>query len=103
MNMSQENANRSVPPLLIVAALCVPLLAVSLYIALRPDVELPNANAPQQRTLRDSTVQADEQGNAEATFTGTRGTVDDVHILVGSPLATEQVQFIVHVLPLSPK
>lgn len=52
-----------------------------------------------QNQLTSITVAADEQGIAQAEFTGTPGTVEDVNILVGSPMASGQVQFRVRVLP----
>lgn len=43
------------------------------------------------------TVTADEEGVAEARFTTTPGTIEDIHILAGSPQASGQVRFVVNV------
>lgn len=52
-----------------------------------------------QNLLTSITVQADADGVASAQFTGTTGVVYDVDILVGSPLNSGQVSFVVNVLP----
>lgn len=49
--------------------------------------------------LTTMTVAADDNGCAQVEFTGAPGTIDDVEILAGSPMASGQVKFIVHVLP----
>jgi hypothetical protein len=43
------------------------------------------------------TVQADANGVAEASFTGPPGTIEDVSILVASPVTSGQVRLVVHV------
>lgn len=43
------------------------------------------------------TVEANEEGVAEARFTTTPGVINDIHILAGSPLASGQVRFLVNV------
>jgi hypothetical protein len=43
------------------------------------------------------TVAASKDGEAEVRFTATTGTIDDIHILAGSPLASGQVRFVVNV------
>jgi hypothetical protein len=43
------------------------------------------------------TVQANDKGVAEAKFTTTPGTINKIHILAGSPLASSQVRFVVSV------
>jgi len=49
------------------------------------------------------TVQADDRGLAQATFTAGPGTVDDVYVQIGSPNAIGTVSAVVHVLyPDSP-
>lgn len=55
-----------------------------------------------ENRLTSITVQADNQGLAQAKFTGTPGTINDVHILAASPLTAGQVRYIVHVLPPRP-
>ncbi|MFO0755759.1 MAG: hypothetical protein U0359_04680 [Byssovorax sp.] len=47
--------------------------------------------------LASMTVQADAAGAASVAFTATRGTIDSVHVLAGSPMAVGQVQFLVQV------
>jgi len=47
--------------------------------------------------LTSITVQANEKGFAEAKYTSTPGTVENVHILAGSPVASGQVRFTVYV------
>jgi len=43
------------------------------------------------------TVKADKDGVAEAKFTTTGGTIEDMHILAASPMASGQVRFIINV------
>ena len=43
------------------------------------------------------TVKANDEGIAEAKLTATTGTIADIHILAGSPMASSRVQFIVNV------
>jgi hypothetical protein len=43
------------------------------------------------------TVPANAQGIAEVTFEATPGTIEDVNILAGSPMAASQVKFVVNV------
>lgn len=50
-----------------------------------------------ENQLTSITVQADKQGVAEAKFRGTPGTIEEVHILAGSPEASGQVRFVVNV------
>lgn len=50
-----------------------------------------------ENRLTSISVQADEQGIAQAEFRATPGTVEDVHILAGSPGASGQVRFTVNV------
>lgn len=45
--------------------------------------------------LNSVTVRADKLGLAETTFVGTKGTLNDVRILAGSPMTTGQVKFTV--------
>ena len=47
----------------------------------------------QENKLNSITVQADKAGMATATFTGGPGTIANVNILAGSPMATGQVRF----------
>lgn len=49
--------------------------------------------------LTATSVRADEEGRAAATFVATPGTLNDVDIVAGSPEASGVVRFIVHVLP----
>jgi hypothetical protein len=49
--------------------------------------------------LTSITVQADAEGVARAVFTGTPGTLNDVAILAGSPLASGQANLCVNVTP----
>ncbi|WP_146414996.1 hypothetical protein [Crateriforma conspicua] len=51
-----------------------------------------------ENRLPSITVAADDQGVAEASFTGTPGTINDVNILAASPMASGQLHFMVHVL-----
>ena len=53
--------------------------------------------------LSSTTVVADAQGKAQATFTATSGTKNEVKILAASPLLTEQVAFTVAVRLPAPK
>ena len=48
--------------------------------------------------LTSITVQADATGIAEAKFVATPGTIQDVHILAGSPLASGQARFVVNIV-----
>jgi hypothetical protein len=48
--------------------------------------------------LGSMTVRADDQGLASTVYTATPGTVDDVQVLAGSPLAAGTVTLVVHVL-----
>lgn len=50
-----------------------------------------------ENRLTTVTVEADAEGVAEASFTGTPGTIGDANILAASPAATGTVKFIVHV------
>jgi len=50
-----------------------------------------------ENRLTSITVKADEQGVAQAKFYGTPGTIEDVNLLVGSPMASGQVKYIVNV------
>jgi hypothetical protein len=50
-----------------------------------------------ENQLTTITVQADANGVAEAGFTGPPGTIDDVSILVASPVTSGQVRLVVHV------
>jgi len=56
--------------------------------------DLGRFSANQLTTL---SVQADDQGIAEAEFVGSEGTYNNVNILAASPLTTGQVKFIVYV------
>ncbi len=47
--------------------------------------------------LSSTTVLADDKGTATVTYTATPGTVDDVQILVGSPLTVGTLTLVVHV------
>lgn len=49
--------------------------------------------------LSATTVVADEHGRAQVLYTATPGTVDDVQILVGSPLTVGTLTLMVHVAP----
>lgn len=49
--------------------------------------------------LTSVTVKADAKGIAQAIFTGTPGTINDVNILVGSPMTSGQLKFTVNVEP----
>lgn len=49
--------------------------------------------------LTSITVRSDGAGRARVTFTATKGTIADVHILAASPLAAGHVRFLVRVLP----
>ena len=51
-----------------------------------------------QNELTAITVQADDKGVAEVKFYGTPGTINEVKILAGSPMASGQIQFIVNVV-----
>ncbi len=51
-----------------------------------------------QNGLTSISVQADQQGLAEAKFLATPGTIADVHILAGSPVASGQIRFVVNVV-----
>ncbi len=48
-------------------------------------------------SLSSITVQANDQGIATAAFTAGPGTIGDVELLAASPVATSQVEFVVHV------
>lgn len=48
--------------------------------------------------LVSQTVQASDEGVAEATFSAPTGTLFDVHIVAASPLSSGRVEFLVHVL-----
>ena len=50
-----------------------------------------------ENQLTSITVQADEAGLAQAPFTATPGTIDDIRILAASPLNSGQAQFTVNV------
>lgn len=50
-----------------------------------------------ENQLTSITVQADAEGVAAATFTGTPGTYNDVNILAGSPMTAGQIKFLVNV------
>ena len=50
-----------------------------------------------ENLLTAQTVQANAQGIAEVTFEATPGTIEDVNILAGSPVASGQVKFVVNV------
>ena len=50
-----------------------------------------------QNQLTSVTVQADEDGVAEAVFTATSGTIANVNILAASPAASGTARFVVHV------
>lgn len=57
-----------------------------------------------ENQLTSMTVQANAAGIAEVQFTATPGTIDDVHILAGCPVAAGQVRFTVNVLlPTTPR
>lgn len=49
--------------------------------------------------LTSVTVKADANGMAQAIFTGTPGTIDNVNILAGSPMTSGQLRFTVDVQP----
>ncbi len=49
--------------------------------------------------LTSVTVKADANGNAQAIFTGTPGTINNVNILAGSPMTSGQLKFTVNVEP----
>lgn len=50
-----------------------------------------------ENQLTSITVKANAQGLAEAQFTGTPGTIENVHILAASPMASGQARFTVNV------
>lgn len=50
-----------------------------------------------ENQLTSITVQADGEGIAQANFTASRGTIDDVQILAAGPRTSGQVQFLVNV------
>lgn len=50
-----------------------------------------------ENQLTSITVQADEQGIAQANYTAGGGTIDDVQILAAGPRTSGQVQFLVNV------
>jgi hypothetical protein len=50
-----------------------------------------------QNQLNSVTVRSDEKGEARATFMATRGTIENVRVVAGSPLASDQVHFDVKV------
>lgn len=52
-----------------------------------------------QNQLTSVTVKADAKGVAQAVFTGTRGTINNVNILAGSPMTSGQLRFVVNVEP----
>lgn len=52
-----------------------------------------------QNQLTSITVAADDQGVAEAVFTGTAGTINHVTILAASPMTSGQARFMVNILP----
>lgn len=54
-----------------------------------------------ENRLTSITVQADERGVAQATFTASSGTLSRVRILAASPMAAGQVEFLVRVEPSS--
>lgn len=51
--------------------------------------------------LTSVTVAANDQGVAMATFVAPPGTIEDVNVLAGSPLASGQMKFVVNVQPAS--
>ncbi len=55
-----------------------------------------------QNQLPSISVAADEQGIAEAIFTGTSGTIAEVNILAASPVTTGRLDFVVTVEPKAP-
>ncbi len=50
-----------------------------------------------ENELNSVTVKADKDGVASATFSGSSGTLNDVRVLAGSPMASGQVRFVVDV------
>lgn len=52
-----------------------------------------------ENQLASITVRADDKGEAHATFTATPGTIDDVNVIAGSPMASSQARFVVKVNP----
>lgn len=50
-----------------------------------------------ENNLNSVTVRADEKGLATVTFVATPGTINDVNIMAGSPLASGQAHFVVNV------
>ena len=50
-----------------------------------------------QNGLTSVSVQANDEGMAEATFTGGPGTIADVHVQAASPVSSGQVRFTIHV------
>lgn len=50
-----------------------------------------------ENQLTSITVQADDNGLAQAPFTATRGTIDDIRILAASPVNSGQAEFTVNV------
>lgn len=52
-----------------------------------------------QNRLTSITVQANEDGDAAARFTGTPGTFNDVNILAASPMTSGQSDFRINVIP----
>ena len=55
-----------------------------------------------QNQLGSVTVAADNLGIATAEFTGSPGTINDVRIIAGSPLASGNQEFVVTVVPTAP-
>ncbi|MFG0262019.1 MAG: hypothetical protein ACF788_06485, partial [Novipirellula sp. JB048] len=51
-----------------------------------------------ENQLTSITTVANEQGVAQTAFTGTAGTIQNINILAGSPMASGNVSFVVYVL-----
>lgn len=50
-----------------------------------------------QNRLNSVTVLGDEKGEARVTYTATRGTIDNVRVFAGSPMASGEVHFLLNV------